>query len=78
MFIVLEIQNQPESTAVLVNTYEDGYVAENKYHTILAAAATSSVPIHTAVLMNEVGNVLKSEHYAHRIEEVTEDEGLDN
>ena len=73
MFIVLEIQSTDSATSILPFTYEDGNQAENKYHTILAYAATSEVPIHSAVLMNEVGTVLKKEYYTHR-QEVEENE----
>ena len=75
MFIILEVQSTENATSVLSFTYEDGNVAENKYHTILAYAATSSVPMHSAVLMNEMGGVIKKEYYTHR-QEVEENEGL--
>lgn len=40
MFIVIEIQKMSDTQiATLVDSYEDLNQAENKYHTILAAAA---------------------------------------
>lgn len=64
MFVVLEIQAS-DKVATLVNSYEDRNAAESKYHTILGAAAISTVPIHSAVLMTDTGKTLKAEHYEH-------------
>ena len=68
MFIVLEIQ----SGSVIASTYEDGADAENKYHTILAYAAKSQVPVHAAAMLNENGALIKHEYYVHTTEEVEE------
>lgn len=73
MFIVIEIQSTDTTSSVLTYPYEDGAIAENKYHTVLAAAATSSVPVHTALMINEMGTCIKSEHYRHLIPEPEED-----
>lgn len=64
MYIVLEIQD----TAVLVNSYDTRNEAENKYHTILAYAAVSSVEMHAAVMLNEDGSFVKSECFEHEVE----------
>lgn len=69
MYIVIEMQTSGGTTSLLPNTYADKNVAENKYHTILAAAATSSVPIHSAVILDEFGTILRSEFYQHEEEE---------
>jgi hypothetical protein len=66
MFIVLEIQTST-TVATIVNSYEDRNQAESKYHQILTAAALSSVPKHSAVLMNDEGNRIKSECYIHEV-----------
>ena len=63
MFIVLEIQN----TAVLVNDYNTRNEAENKYHTILAYAAVSTVEKHSAVMLTSDGEFIKSECFVHEI-----------
>lgn len=66
MFIVIEIQQTAEDqVSVLTSTYEDGADAENKYHTILAYAAKSSVMVHTAAMLNETGTLIKKEFYSH-------------
>ena len=67
MFVVIEIQAS-DKVATLVNAYEDRNQAESKFHTILGAAATSKVPIHSAVLMTDTGKTLKAEHYEHNEE----------
>lgn len=64
MFIVLEIQN----TAVLVNDYNTRNEAENKYHTILAYAAVSSIEKHSAVMLTNEGEYIKSECFVHEVQ----------
>ena len=69
LYIVVEIQAQGDTASTLTNVYTDRKTAENKYHTVLAAAAVSNVPIHSATMMNELGFVIKSEYYKHEVEE---------
>ena len=66
MYIVIEIQTS-NTVATLVNAYEDRNQAESKYHQILTAAALSSVPKHSAVLMDDEGRTIKSETYIHEV-----------
>ena len=68
MYIVIEIQTST-TVATLVNSYEDRNQAESKYHQILTAAALSSVPKHSAVLMDDEGRTIKSETYIHEVTE---------
>ena len=66
MFIVIEIQTNSNGTVgVLTNSYEDQMQAEHKYHEVLAAAALSQLPVHTAVIMTNEGYVDKAERYIH-------------
>ena len=68
MFIVIELQTINDSqVANIVNVYTDQKVAEQKYHTILAAAAVSSLPCHAAVMLDEKGRIIKSEYYTHDV-----------
>ena len=64
MFIVLEIQ-KTDSIATLVFTAETRNEGESKYHQVLAAAAISSVPIHSAMLISEDGLPLAYASYTH-------------
>ena len=73
MFIVIEIQKDV-TAATLVSTHDTRNEAENKYHTVLAYAAVSSLPKHSAVLMDENGITLKQESYFHEAEEPEEAE----
>lgn len=68
MYIVLEIQTST-TVATLVSSYENRNQAESKYHQILTAAAVSSIPKHSAVLMDDEGNRIKSECYIHEVTE---------
>ena len=70
MYIVMEIQNSG-TVATLVNQYSDKNLAESKFHTVLAAAAVSQVPVHSAVLMTDEGVWLRSECYKHPLPEPT-------
>jgi hypothetical protein len=66
MFIVIELQtNEQDQTANIVTSFSDKSLAESKYHQILAAAATSEVHTHSAVMLDERGNLEKSEYYLH-------------
>lgn len=68
MYIVIELQTINESqVANIVNTYTEQKVAEQKYHTILAAAAVSALPCHAAVMLDEKGRMIKSEYYTHEV-----------
>lgn len=67
MFIVIELQKS-DTLAVLSDTYETRNQAEQKYHTVLAYAAVSEIPKHSAVLLNEDGTYIKSESFEHEVE----------
>ena len=64
MYIVIELQTTT-TTAVLTSTYDDLAKAYQKFYTILAAAAVSSVPVHAAVILKETGDIVCSQHFAH-------------
>ena len=66
MYIVMEIQ-KGNTASTIVNTYETLNEAENKYHTILAYAAISSIPKHSAVLLTEEGDYVKHECFEHTV-----------
>lgn len=66
MYLVVEIQRNEDSIAQITTTHETKELANQKYHTVLAAAAVSSVPCHAAVMLDEWGNRIKSEFYDRR------------
>ena len=66
MYIVLEIQVNDGGTAGLLSaSFEDRYQAESQYHSVLAAAALSTLPLHTAVLLTDTGDLLMRGSYSH-------------
>ena len=67
MFIVSELQTT-ESTAVLNFVFADRLQAEQKFHEVLAYAAVSPSPVHSAVMLTEEGVLIKRESYTHGAE----------
>lgn len=72
-YIVIEMQTTGETTLTLVNTYDNYPQAEQKYHTVLAAAAVSTVPLHSASMLTERGNLAKHVCYDRTVPVFTED-----
>lgn len=68
MYIVMEIQKNGEQVATLVDSYTSYNQAKSKYHTVLAAAAISSVEQHSAALLDDTGVCIVNESYAHPVE----------
>ena len=65
MYIVLEIQKNGDAMTHLVSQHDTLQEAESKFHQVLAAAAVSTVNVHSAVLIEENGAVLRTECYKH-------------
>ena len=64
MYIVIEIQNDTVLPVTVKETREE---AESTYHMMLASAAISEVPVHTAVLMTNEGFVIATQCYKHNV-----------
>ena len=66
-YIVLEIQTDAGGNVAILPaiTRDDKLEAESEYHRILAFAAISALPLHTAVLMTADGKTLSSKCYKH-------------
>lgn len=64
-YIVIEIQKLANGTVAIPApvTYNTHLEALAAYHTILAAAAVSSVPVHSAVILTETGQQIAMETY---------------
>ena len=68
MYTVIEIQtNEDNASGTLVTSFEKLEQAWAKYHAVLSAAAISTLPVHTAVLLTNAGTVLASESYHHDV-----------
>ena len=72
-YIVIEMQTTNGVTSALHNIYNNYPQAEQQYHTVLAAAAVSSVPLHAAAMLNERGQMIKFEFYDHSEPDPVED-----
>lgn len=66
MFIVLELQSTGEAVTHLFTSFQTRDDAESHFHTVLAAAAVSTIPAHSALLMTADGQVQRSETYYHQ------------
>lgn len=63
-YIVIEIQKNAEGNiSTIITTYDDERAAISKFHTVLAAAAVSGLPLHGCTMMLETGAPLRYEHY---------------
>lgn len=66
MFVVIELQTNSDGTCGnFVWAFETRAEAESKYHSVLAAAAVSTVRVHAAVLLQNDGMCLASKAYTH-------------
>lgn len=75
MYIIMEVQVFPEGNmSTPCYAYENLNSAESKYHAILSSAAVSSLPIHTAFMLTDTGQIIKSQSYTHEIEPEPEPE----
>lgn len=74
MYIVLEIQTFDNGTVAVLpaNVYNSRNEAESRYHTILAAAAVSSLPCHSAMMVSEDGFPLLHAAYRHDVQPAAE------
>lgn len=64
MYLVVELQTNDQGvTAFLTDVKATRQAANQKYHTILAAASVSGLPIHSACILDPTGRCLISECY---------------
>lgn len=66
MYIVIELQTNPDGTVGnIVSAYASRDQAFQKYHTILAAAAVSTLPVHAAVILDNKGLQIAAQYFEH-------------
>ena len=65
MFAVIEIQKNGATTTPITTLFTDKDAAFSQYHAVLAAAATSEVEEHSAILVSEEGNYMFHEKFIH-------------
>ena len=69
-FIVIELQTNANGTVGnFVWAYSDENQAFAKYHSVLAAAAVSSLPVHSCVILRNDGLQIAAQAYRHEAEE---------
>lgn len=64
MYIVIEIQTA-DSVGNFVWAFDTLEQAEAKYHAVLSVAATSSVPVHSCVILRNDGQQMAAQAYKH-------------
>lgn len=73
MFIIQELQTTNGVTALLpAVTKNDKNEADSTYFSTLSFAAVSSINVHTVIMYDEHGNVLRRDFYEHFPEHVGE------
>ena len=66
MIIVQEMQTNAGQTALLPpQIFADRLAADSAFHSMLAAAAISTVNFHTVMMFDELGVVIRREYYEH-------------
>lgn len=67
MYIVIELQKNAEGVVSNIVTSHDSLAkAESAYYSVLAAAAISNVPVHSAIIVSEEGFPVKHQCYKHQ------------
>ena len=66
MYIIQEIQTNGATSALTpAVTHTDKDSAESAFHMMCGSAAISSVNVHTILMYDEHGNVIRREFYEH-------------
>lgn len=65
MFAVIEIQKNGSTATPITTLFTDKDEAYSKYHQVLAAATTSQVPEHSAILVSEEGSYMLHDKFIH-------------
>lgn len=66
MYIVIELQMSAEGGMTHLETIHNSKAeAESKFYSIMAYAAVSEVPVHSATVLNEKGEPVMYKSYTH-------------
>ena len=66
MYIVIEIQTNADGTVGnFIWAFQNELEAQSKYHSVLSAAAVSSLPVHAAVILRNDGMLINGQSYTH-------------
>lgn len=69
MFTIIELQTNGNEIANIVQTAATREEAMSKFHTVLAAAAISTVEVHSCAVLTPEAAVIANESYHHVIGE---------
>lgn len=70
MYIVVELQTTNGVTTSITEAYESEALAYQKFYQILSFAVVSEVDVHSALVLNQYGAVLRTDTFTHiKIEE---------
>lgn len=65
-YIVIELQKNTEGVVSnIVTSFENLAEAESKYYSVLASAAVSKIPVHSAIIVSEEGFPARHQCYKH-------------
>ena len=68
MYIVIELQtNADGAVSNLVTAFDTLAEAESRYHSILASAAISQIPVHSAIIVSAEGFPVQHQCYKHAV-----------
>lgn len=67
MYLVIEIQTS-DNVGNFVWAFNTLAEAEAKYHSVLAVAAVSSIPVHSCVILRNDGQQMAAQAYRHESE----------
>lgn len=63
-YVLVELQTmEGGAVANIVTAYDAENTAKSAYHSVMAAAAVSALPVHSAVLMDNYGRIIMSGSY---------------
>ena len=69
MFLVIELQVNDGTMTTLSYQFDDINLAYQQYYSILSSASVSKVDIHSAIIVNEFGAVIRNDSFDHRTSE---------
>lgn len=78
MFIVIELQvNAEGQVGNIVTSHVTLPEAQNKFYTVCAFAAISNIPMHSAVILDQMGVLIDRQSFVHPVEIEPEQEATE-
>lgn len=68
-YVVIEIQTMADGqVGTLITHYDNVLEAESAYHSKLASAAISDLPVHAVTMLTDDGSYVQHQSYKHGVE----------